>query len=775
MSVRALLTTLLLLTSLGSLRAQDDGAPLIVKQSGSQYMFVDENDPDVGVLVILGGVEIEKGPRRLLGDRMVLLIDTSVDAGGDADGQGGQLIPNARLLEVFVDGDVVVEEGDEQVAGAEAVHIDNRTGLLTLLDGSWRSGMRGQPMLVRFEIMRQFTGGRREVEGAEFTTCDYAHAHWGLSTPWALVEPTEAGRILKTSRSVAQVGDVPLVPLPGFHMNLDRARPPLRSVSFGDSSRMGFKVETKWADDASAAATEMGSWFGAGPVEAEWGLELDSYSKRGLFTEPSLTYRSETSHGRIRGSYIKDSKSKDHLDQPVEDSTRGRFDIEHRTRIDEHQTVDVELSYLSDRGYQQEYYESEFRTEKQQESYINYRHVEDNVAWSVMARSRLNDFDTQVEYLPQVERRVVAETHQGGWWDGINVSGREFVSNARLLRGDPPSGTASPPAGSQHDSSLRVGSRRIATLPFDVGGDRLTVSAGYDLTGFSRSAEADPTAPNGFNSKGGSVGRYALFGGASWSQTYSGVESDYSSERWNFDGVRQIFEPQVAFNSVLELNERPEDLIAIDNVEALDKLQVFTVGMRHRVQTHQRGQVVTVLDSQIVMPLFSNQDRDNDGKTMGDATFDTQWKPGAELWGLREATLALRLTVDPNSSWSYTKSYASYTTRFADKGTFMVSEDKARHSNHFVTAGLQWELTPKWTGAFFIQEDLRAKEGVRRGVLLRQKAHRWLIDIELSQRRADSVVDGSSNPEEQISFRFKPAVFDDEEQSLLHRISSVYR
>jgi hypothetical protein len=773
----AILAAVVLLSA--SPAAQDQ--PVLIKESGSQYMFVDEDDPDLGVLVVLGGVEIEQGDRRIVGDTMVLLIDASA-AGESSTTSAGQLIPSERILEVFFDGNVSIEEGDEQTAGATSVHIDNRTGLLTLLDGSWKSGLFGQPLLVRFDVMRQFTGGRLEAEGAVFTTCDYAHAHWGLSTPWALVQPTSDGRILKTSRSIGSVGDVPLLPLPGFHMNIDRDRPPLRRVSIGNNSRFGFMIQTEWGADASEAMTDVGRWFDSGPVEAEWQLDLDSYSKRGLFLEPSVSYRTADSFGRIWGASINDRKDFDHLDRRIEDSTRGRFDVTHRTRIDDTQTVDFELSYLSDRGFQQEYYESELRMEKPQETYVNYRNVEGNTAWSVLARTRLNDFDTQVEYLPEVERRVVGDTFLGGSLDGVNVTGREFVSSAELRLGVPPEGSPQPPAGSLRQRSTRVGSTRVATMPFDVGEDRITLSTGYDLTGFSRSADADPTQPTGQQTEDDAVGRYALFGGATWSRTYSGADSDYSSERWNLNGVRQVLEPLVAFNSVLELNHGPSDLVAIDEIETLDKLQAFTVGVRHRVQTHQDDEVVTVLDSQVSMPVFTNEERDNSGDTMGFVTFDTVWQPGADIFGLRDSSLAVRLTADPNDSWGYLSSFASYRTTLSETSEFYVSETKSASDHvrgtlgtHFVTSGVQVELTPKWTAAAFIQEDLRLNQSVRKGILLRQRAHRWYIDIELSQRRADSTVTGESNPEEQIAFRFRPAAFADEEQTLLDRIGRVRR
>lgn len=777
-ALRRLLPALAAALLVAQVAAQDDGKdePLVIQSSGSQYAFADEQDPDLAVLVIVGGVELVKGPRRMLADTLVVVVDTAArGASGEPAADASQVIPSAEILEIYVDGNVTIEEGDELVAGAEAAHLDNRTDQLTLLDGSWHANLRRDPLVVRFGLMRSFADGRREIEGALFTTCEYAHAHWGLETPWALVEPTEAGRILKTSRSVVQVGDVPLLPLAGLHYNLDRDRPPLRRVSVGDNSRYGTAIETEWGGDASDAATDVASWFDAGPAEADWNLEISNFSDRGVFLEPSVTYATETSFGQILGASIHDDEPRDHLDTAIEDDTRGRFDLKHRTRIGDHRVVDVEISHLSDRSFLKEYYESELRNEKDQETYVNWRDVRDNVAVSVLARARLNNFQTQVEQLPQVERRVVGEVFDAGPLEGVSMTGREFVSHARLMGAEPPADAPGAPAGSLETRNLRVGSRRILTWPVELGGDKLNLSAGWDVTGFDRSRVLDATAPGGAREDNQGVLRHALLGGAAWSRTYSGADSAYASHTWNFDGVRQVVEPLATFDSVLELSRRPPGLIAIDDVEALDKLQVFSVGLRHRVQTHQRDRVVTVLDSQVSLPLLTNEERDNAGDTMGDALLDTRWTPGARIWGLRQATVAWRMTVDPNERWSYVKSYASYSTRIGDAGRIVLANNKAAGASNFATAGVEWELTPKWSSAFFVQQDLLLDESARRGIILRQRAHRWLIDVELSQRRAVSTLTGSRDLEEEISVRFRPAIFAHEDDTLLERVGDVRR
>ena len=53
--------------------------------------------------------------------------------------------------------------------------------------------------------------------------------------------------------------------------------------------------------------------------------------------------------------------------------------------------------------------EQEDRTGKQQETYVSYRDVRDNEAYTALVRGRLNNFQTQNEYLPRLEHRLSGE------------------------------------------------------------------------------------------------------------------------------------------------------------------------------------------------------------------------------------------------------------------------------------------------------------------------------------------------------------------------------
>lgn len=778
-----------------------------VRALGAQHVFPAPDDPDHLVWVFLGGVEVQQGERLMLGRRLVLVLDTTGSDEAPASDSAGFVVPNSRVLEMFLEGDVSLDEAGEQVLGAESLHVDNVRGTLSLEKGTWRAKGGDQALYVHFESMRRLADGTRELQGVRATTCSSCDPDWDIRTARATLQETSEGDVLHTAGNTVEVGGFPVFWLPGAHLNVDKDRPPLKAVEIGSSRRFGTEVITTWGGDASEVMTRVGESLGVdGPVSGDWSFRLANYTDRGVFYEPTWEYETADSKGKLFGAYIRDRAERDFLppiDQDIDDKSRGRVDLAHRTRIDDTQTVDVELSYLSDAGFLREYYESESRIGKEQETYVNWRDLRENAAWQVLARTRVNDFDSQVEYLPRVENRVAGERLDLGALGTPVFSNVAFADAVRNAPGEDPTLTTPQPDSYRN---TRVGSTGTLTWPFDLdNGDRVQLQAGYDLTAFDRTVDVpgDPDVPGADAVLGGADLRYALNGGVEWSRTYSGV-GEAQSDLWNFDGVRHILEPRAGYLSVFELNRRPPELVPIDDVEMLDKDQRFVLGLRHRVQTHQEGQVKTVLNTDLSIPFFPNEDRDNEvvdftppdgdgdpdtvgdpevepgrGRTSGDITLDTRWTPGADIFGLRDAMVRVRTTVDPND-WSYKRAFLSYQTKLTEQTSFAVSQNKARHAANFFSVGVESVLTERWSLAVFAERDLRESEAARRGVVVRQTAECWMMDLEASQRRGTdtSMLSGTTSSqnrdEYRVTLRFWPRVgSSSQERSLLQSLGRV--
>ena len=711
--------------------------PTIVKPHGPQYGYPDPDDPNRFIWVFLGGVEVEQPERRLVADTLVVVLRAAGQptATPTEPPAGLTVFGGDRLLELYLDGNVRVEEGPEQISGASAFHLDATTGVASVVEGELRTDVRqGLPLIARYALLKRLQDGTVFMKDVTYTNCDYERPHWHVHTNYARLKTTPEGRVLSTGSNLVNVAGVPVLWLPGVDLNVDGGGLLISQLHVGSSSRFGTMIETKWRGDASPMAGAVMRMFGNDvPVKADFDLGVSYLSKRGGLFEPELEYKTEHSKGKLFGSYIHDSADEDHLGQPITDHDRYWTKVEHRTRIDEHQTLDIEVSKQSDENYLDEYYESEAKEDKPQETYVSYRDVVDNHATTALMSTRLNDFQTQAIYQPEVDARQAGQALPGGFF----MTAKEFVSNAALKQAD----------GSPDETTrdLRAGVDVVLTRPWDLpNGDRVAFFTQLDLTGF------DDTVDDG------SSLRYAAGAGLQWSRTYSGI-GEASSETWNLDGLRRIVEPRISLFDRFELSMDPDELLQIDQVEQLDQLTVVELGLRDRIQTHQDGEVVTLLDTDLALPIFPREDRDNNDERYGPLRIDTVWRPAADVFGLRQADIHWRAQIGIDDQ-HYKQSFASYTTKLGEARRFGVSQNAVENEFVYRTVGFAWKLSPKWDTAVYYQQNADTNQTARAGFLLRQIAHCWYIDFELSTRQADDIDGASQSNEVEFALRFTPAV-----------------
>ena len=88
-----------------------------------------------------------------------------------------------------------------------------------------------------------------------------------------------------------------------------------------------------------------------------------------------------------------------------------------------------------------------------------------------------------------------------------------------------------------------------------------------------------------------------------------------------------------------------------------------------------------------------------------------------------------------------------------------ISQNALFHAFTYRTVGLAWKLNPKWDTAVYYQQDVENNATARSGFLLRQLAHCWYIDFEVSTRQAQEI-DGNNNDEFEFAIRLTPAVLE---------------
>ena len=105
-------------------RAQTGLGSTIIRPGGPQYGFVDKEDDSRFVWVFLDGVEVIQETRHLKARSLVLILARGRDAAAEVPPPEGDTsamtVTDGRILEIYMDGQVSVVEGDETIGGASA-------------------------------------------------------------------------------------------------------------------------------------------------------------------------------------------------------------------------------------------------------------------------------------------------------------------------------------------------------------------------------------------------------------------------------------------------------------------------------------------------------------------------------------------------------------------------------------------------------------------------------------------------------------------------------
>jgi hypothetical protein len=94
---------------------------------------------------------------------------------------------------------------------------------------------------------------------------------------------------------------------------------------------------------------------------------------------------------------------------------RYRLFWEHRQALPDDCRLTVELGFISDRNFLQEYFQHEWDELKDENTRIELRQTRDDWSWSLSSSVRLNDFFTETEWLPRLDHSTIGQSLLGDW------------------------------------------------------------------------------------------------------------------------------------------------------------------------------------------------------------------------------------------------------------------------------------------------------------------------------------------------------------------------
>jgi len=263
-------------------------------------------------------------------------------------------------------------------------------------------------------------------------------------------------------------------------------------------------------------------------------LGLDYFSKRGPGAGVQVEYNRDDYFGEMVGYILKDSgeddlgRTRQNVEPPHE--TRGRYSFRHRQYLPYDWQLTAELSYLSDKNFLESFYRSEFNTGKAQETLLYLKRLKDNWAFSLLAKARINDFETETEELPTLEFHLKGAS----LWDRMLT----FYSDTRVSRlRDRPGNTSSVVnphytfAFTRNEVDLPILLNTVKVVPYIAG-----TYAFEDQTGYSRTIGGQPKIPGDDSVGLGELGVRA--------STMLWKEDQFVKSRfWDLNGMRHIIKP----------------------------------------------------------------------------------------------------------------------------------------------------------------------------------------------------------------------------------------
>jgi len=663
----------------------------------------------------------------------------------------------------YLEGDVQLTQGPHMIR-ASRLYYDFLRDRALILDAVARTMLvtRNIPLYVRASEIRQLSANEFTAENAVLTTSEFhtPHYHVGASRV-DLINTTPAGlrgRATGLTSGSFSIHDAtlnlsghPVLWWPFLHGSVDTSETAIRSLRVGYSGDFGAELETKW------------HLFNLLGLETPKGfdstLNLDLYSKRGPAIGVDADYERDRYFGQLRSHLLydqgEDELGRDREELPARD-VRGRFLLRHRQYLESDWQVSLELSYISDRNYLEEFFKPEFQNGKEQETLLYLKKQHDNWAFTALLQSRILDFLTQTERYPDLAYFRLGEgLGDVATWYTENRLGmvryragdrtvREFLRD--LFRGESGDGFGQG-RGPSSDLTGRGDTRQELDTPIDIGPWRFVPF----VTGRGTTWNDSP--------EGGAASRAFGSAGVRGSMYLTRMYPDVRSKLFDIDGLRHVVKPDLVVWGA-GANRDPHELFPFDEtVEGIHDASGAAFGVRQRWQT-KRGEgpdrrTVDVFTHDLEIGAFDNASGDAitngyTSYTRPENSIPRDYVNSATSWRVNDRTavlsemnydlndsrvdiLNLSLAVERTPRFSYLIGY-----RFIDKS-----------NSNLLGFDMNYSLTEKHTIAFRELFDLDRGRTLEFTVALIRKHPRWFsaLSFELNQSANDFGVSLSIWPE----------------------------
>ncbi|MBL8764583.1 MAG: LPS assembly protein LptD [Phycisphaerae bacterium] len=518
---------------------------------------------------------------------------------------------------IYLEGNVVATDGRYTLRGPRMYYdvANNRAVVLDAVFNTYDDKL-GVPLYVRAASIRQTAANQFRTGRVTLSTSGFFEPQLSLGASSVTLERREvAGRGTQSwvdaQDLTLRAGGLPFFYWPFF--SGDPNEMPLRDLRFENSSGSGFAVKSVL------------DFFALTGIKRPEGLTadllLDYYVKRGVGLGTELGWDGQGSKGNLLGYVVPDDKGTDVLSSGLrrdrEGETRGLLTAEWRSYLDEHWTLFLEGSYISDENFVDAYYRDWARDRREFTNAAYLRYLRENTAFAALIKGQFNDFTPNqyllesrgynVDKLPEVGYTRLADDLLAGAAPGLLSWSQEYrysrmqlnfteptaselgfesplVSNSVLgLRPDESPADALRRRGLNEKDVNRFDTRHELEMPLDAGPIRLTPFATGRFTSYdTRFTAYSPDADE----------RSRVYGAAGVRASTELVRIDDSveSELLDLHRIRHIVEPSLTLWSAGANLEQSDLPVYDDSVESIATGTAVRAGVMQTWQTQRGGE-----------------------------------------------------------------------------------------------------------------------------------------------------------------------------------------
>ncbi len=666
--------------------------------------------------------------------KMVEQLPTEKEAAREESPQ--EKMKQTDVSAVYLEGDVVLIRGYRQIR-ADRVYYDFDASKALILNAVARTiaPERNVPIYIRAAEIRQLDERSYEAKNAKLTASEFytPSYHVGATTIY-FEDRTEklsngeqiglvAGRY-KVYNSTLNVEGVPVLYWPFTAGSFKQGEASIRSLSMSYDDDYGITARTRWYLMPLLGLQE--------PEGTSATLKLDYYGDKGPGVGVDTTYQRDTYYGLLRSYYIHDRGKddlggiRDDIEPPSEN--RGRFLTRHRQYLPQGWELTLELSYLSDKNFLEEYFRDEFENDKEQETVIYLKKVFGDAVFSILGKWRINDFLTQTEKLPDVAFDVLGKQLGDSvvtWYS------ENHVGAVRRLNNDgTPWWCVWGSNREQTDVVARGDTRQELDVPVTLGVFKLVPY------GMVRGTVWDDSPHGGGLTR--AYGQVGLKGSTYQSRVFEDVESRF----WDVHQLRHVMKEDFVLWAT-GTNVNPSEITPFDEgIETISGVDGVSLGWRNRLQTKRGGpgnwRTVDWLTFDFEAGFFNDNDTTNGrNRTRGQTysfrpenSITSNYVSMRNKWQISDTMALLQDMIVDTNDWRMGEwGIGLYVERSPRFNWFIGHRYIGLTESNLLAFGTNYRLNSKYTIGLTEQFDLDRGRNADLELYLIRKMPRWNLAL----------------------------------------------